>query len=210
MRSQPEPPSLPPFPDCAAGWEFLRYVLRAIASVFGDPIALARRGLIAFTLRAEIAQWLAPAEKLARLLLLAAAATAAPPASRARSRGRGWPPCAREDFSGDASEDWRVSFRLLGGVSKRGTQRREKRPFVPAFSTLPLAARFEALIRVVEAPERYAARMARRLMARRDRGRLVGSLLVPPRTRGAPLMQGPAGALKLAEPARRRFVSDTS
>jgi hypothetical protein len=73
-------------------------------------------------------------------------------------------------FSAEAPAAWRASFRCFGPPASsrqpRGRQDaagpREPQRFCSAW---PLAERYEALIRVFNAPGRYAARLARRLHA---------------------------------------------
>ncbi|MEZ6022711.1 MAG: hypothetical protein R3C16_04695 [Hyphomonadaceae bacterium] len=87
-------------------------------------------------------------------------------------------------FAADAPETWRVSFRTYGPpASCRHAP--ELAGETPAFhakprfrSAWPLAERYEALIRVFNAPAAYARRLARRLYATPQR--LVEALRAPP------------------------------
>ncbi|MBL8548333.1 MAG: hypothetical protein JNJ73_00005, partial [Hyphomonadaceae bacterium] len=103
-------------------------------------------------------------------------------------------------------ETWRVAFKLLPPPSRRGAGARGY--FTPSINQRPLAARLEALIRVVLDPARHAKRLARRLEHRaRFLAKAIARVFDTPRTDKNPLLRIVEGALHLAWPAKLRFDS---
>jgi hypothetical protein len=201
--TSPTEPAPEAYADRAEGWAFLRTLVECVVSMFGRPAELIQRSFIAASFRTELLRWLRPAEKLARILLLAEAADAADPTRRAAREKPARSAGPREGRSGSAGRA-AVSFRVLAPQRRsggRGARLGGTRPYNPA----PLAARLEALLHVLDAPGRYAARLRRRLLARPDRRSVLDALLQPPKPAGAPLMRGVAQALPLAERARSAF-----
>ncbi|MBL8550398.1 MAG: hypothetical protein JNJ73_10460 [Hyphomonadaceae bacterium] len=191
------------YPNRAAAWDYLRHILDLIFSMFGAPADIVRNRLISPFIRADLNFWLRPAERLARLLLLAQAAEI--PALKRRSfslRRRHYFP--RPDISSPDSTKWRVSFRVLQENRNAGGGGRGWAS--PCLLSRPLGMRLEALARVVLDPARYALRLARRL-DRRPRPRAVRALLRPVRTERAPLMRMVDMARPLLGAVRFRFSS---
>jgi hypothetical protein len=198
-------------------WEALKDLLHGFAGLFGEPAALFALHAVPRRQGQLIRAWLAALEAIARgLLLMAAAALPASavaprhrPAGRAPIRRRPRPAAAVDDPSADdvSSERWAgVAFRALSssGSGSRGTSR-EPRRFI---ATAPLALRFEALLRVAEAPEPFARRLARRLRAAPA---LASRLLRPPPPTDHRSVPGEEvkEVLAAAAPAAGAFQPDT-
>ena len=197
----PDPDSV--FPSRAAAWDYVRHILDLVFSLFAAPAALARLGGVSLQYQAHMRFWLRPAERLARLLLLAEAAEIAPLKRRpAKPARRVFP--RPDDLSDPRSETWRVSFPVLRASCKRGSG--AKGYVTPNISPLRLAARFEALVRIALDPTPYARRLARRL-ERRPNPRAVRALLAGVRTEGAPLMRVVEMARPLLSAIPLRFSS---
>lgn len=174
-----EPPRHAPI----ALWRAAGALLATLHMLFGAPEELAARHTLLRETHALIASWLRCAEAMLRRLLLieASAHAAAPlkpmPACAARPRVR-----RLLGFDADKPEAWRVSFQHLTASNRRGMSaaargrtRGEARRFCSAW---PLAERYEALIRVFNAPAAFARRLARRLHAKPQR--LHDLLAAPP------------------------------
>jgi hypothetical protein len=170
-------------------WEDLATLLRWAAALFGEPASLHHDRLVERSRGLALRGWLRGLEAIARALLLMAAAALTRPAP-ARSRAPRAAPPARDagdpstdDGAADPSERWAgVAFRLAPPAS-RASLGRDRWPPAPLIRTAPLAVRFEALIRVAEAPGRYVRRMSRRLHAAPSLARLAARILRWPGTR---------------------------
>jgi hypothetical protein len=171
-------------------WEELKALLRALGAIFGDPARLCGEGVLPRGEALSLRGWLAALEAIARAFLLVMAARlprseprpartvrAAADAERAGPGAAEAPDPAAEapDAEMTDSERWAgVAFRVLPAPSAPSGPRAPLQRFVGGRS---LAYRFEALIRVAEAPEAYARRLARRLYASPA---LVARVLEPP------------------------------
>lgn len=162
--------------DLESAWGLGRDLILMIALRFGLPASLARRRTIARRERALMLAWLAPLEHFVRrLLFIAAAAMGRPNAPREIPPVPGIKQTiGRPGFASEDSRDWGVSFMLFEPERRPAKARPSGRVECwprAAHSALPLAERFEALIRVTENPDRYAKRLAQRLRAKPARVR---------------------------------------
>lgn len=167
--------------DRGPEWAELAALLRQTAAMFGSPGEIAEERAAPLTVVRAISLWLGALEAMARALLVRLALGLPRPVPARRraldaTRGtRGREPLA----GGDAlleSERWTGVW--FAGVPRASCEHGEGRgrtvadEAAPGLTggaprlawTAPLARRFEALIRVAEAPERYAGRIARRLL----------------------------------------------
>jgi hypothetical protein len=151
----------PPFTEQTA-WDQLRVFIEDFASLLGAPAALARRQ--DFTRREyEVGiAWLRGLEAWLRRLLFIAAARITPPPARQTKRVRNRPN-ANASCASDDSANWRVSFHLT--ASKRARRAGARRRQLPRriWNPVPLAHRFEAVLRAARTPDRYIERAARML-----------------------------------------------
>ncbi|MBL8550779.1 MAG: hypothetical protein JNJ73_12415 [Hyphomonadaceae bacterium] len=195
-------------------WICLRYLLKCMGAVFGDPSQIAAPLTIPMRLRDDILSFLAPLERMARLLLLAEAARL--PALKGAVRSPR-PRQTRQRILREVPEDstaWRVAFCAQPAIGRSAARRRApiKRPYLYAdlpSDPVPLAARFEALIRVALNPAPYAQRLARRLDRNSLKRARAKRLFRPLRPNAAPLYHALKPIFPLAEVARVRF-RDTS
>ncbi len=181
---------LAPLPRTAplALWRVAEAFLHLLHSLFGAPEDVAREHTLSRAAYALMLSWLRVGEALLRrLLLIEAAAFEHPAPSRARA------PRQRQrrlmHFTADNPEDWRVSFHCSssspansGGSAEPRSGKAKGRVLAPSdalgvfsptrggdkkrfHSAWPIAERYEALLRVFNAPYAYARRLARRLHA---------------------------------------------
>lgn len=169
-----------------AYWRIAEAFLHILHSLFGAPEDVAREHTLKRAAHTLLLSWLRVGEALLRRLLVIEAAAFPKPTPHTprpkRQRER-----RTMTFTPDNPEDWRVSFRCFssspadsgGSVETRsGETKGQLAPFdrsaisSPAsgvdkrfHSAWPLAERYEALIRVFNAPFAYARRLARRLHA---------------------------------------------
>jgi hypothetical protein len=179
-------PSAPVRTAPLALWRVAEAFLGVLNALFGAPEQVAARHTLTAKAHAHLASWLRAGEAMLRRLLLTEAAAFPKPNTRPLLR----PPRQRvrklREFSADAPDAWRVSFRIFhlpprrggsaeprGGEAK-GEVAREENRFRAAW---PLAERYEALIRVFNDPAAYARRLARRLHATPHR---LGEILRAP------------------------------
>ncbi|MBL8551788.1 MAG: hypothetical protein JNJ73_17510 [Hyphomonadaceae bacterium] len=192
------------FENRDAAWDFVRHLIEVVYALVGTPMQMVSHFLVTEVWRQDLLVWLAPAEKLARILLLAEAAELprtplAPPRPRARARQRRADP---RDWKKTPSEQWSVSFAMFTAARARGRGRRGYR--LPHLHPDALAKRFEALVRVALNPAPYAARLARRLW--RAGLKRLGPLLLPGK-KHHPMRIVPEAALHLAWRAEIAFHS---
>ena len=168
-------------------WRAAEAFLHLLHALFGAPEDVAREHTLSRAAYTLMLSWLRVGEALLRrLLVIEAAAFDHPAPSRARA------PRQRQrklmHFTPDNPQDWRVSFRCFssspadsGGSPepRSGKGKGQRAPSdafgvsSPArggdknrfFSAWPIAERYEALLRVFNAPHAYARRLARRLHA---------------------------------------------
>ena len=186
----------------AEAWNFLRYLLDCIAALFGPHGAIVKC-IASPEFRADMFFWLRPAEKLARVLLLAEAADIKIEFKGRAARAKRLRRRLREDFANDNAAAWRVSFAMLPRASKHGSGSVGWQ--VPCLKAQALAARVEALVRVLNNPAAYAKRLAIKL--HRTRSRRVAKLFKTQRIEKNPLDRAHAAALHLAQRARIIFDS---
>jgi hypothetical protein len=181
--------------------ETLKDRLRTFAALFGEPASLWAEQVVPRRQGLLIRAWLRALETIARALLLTAAAAlpesalASRPAAVRATRARANTAPAENDpptDEGPSSETWAgVAFRVLPCAAV-ARAKPETRPPARFLRAAPLAFRFEALIRVAEAPGRYARRLARRLRAAPDLARHV--LRPPPPWDGRAVAPDEVGA----------------
>lgn len=144
-------------------WLIAQALLQTLHVIFGAPEDVARRAPLSRKIHTLIASWLRVGEAVMRRLLIieAGACVIAPrkPRTQHAQRKRALAPM---DLA--APETWRVSFR--GGIpqaaqTKRGARLAEWES--QSFSPLPLARRYEALLRAFNNPRPFAERYAQRL-----------------------------------------------
>jgi hypothetical protein len=172
-------------------WRELKTILRLAAQIFGEPAALLEDLVLPRRDARLLRAWLSALEAIARALLAAMALRLPKPTpSHHRTRRHDDAPQVITPSTEAAtlaappdSERWAgVAFRIAPrtGESRPGGRRGAWRYlFVRS-----LAYRFEALIRVAEAPGPYARRLARRLSFEPEL--LAGILRRPPREPGRP------------------------
>src|SRR5262249_32007624 len=88
-------------------------------------------------------------------------------------------------MEGDDPALWRVAFRTGGAPAAGNPARPHWRAAPHPFDARPLAKRLEALIRVVAAPQKAIARLARRL-GRANGRQLAASMLKAPKAKADP------------------------
>jgi hypothetical protein len=155
--------------DTPPTWVDLAAQLRNVAMLFGGPARMRDRGLVERAEWRRIRGWLVALETIARALLVLLAAALPEPVERPPGFAKTFGRAKRGETAEDPNESseserwtgvafWRPPHDRAGGGPK-GTFREPQ----SHLSTRSLARRFEALIRVSEAPERYARRLARRM-----------------------------------------------
>ena len=158
-------------------WSDLRVLLRWAAALFGEPVELLEAQVVERRQGLALRGWLRALEAIARALLVLLAAglpTPDPQRSSSGPRRPGASPTAdakspnapsTDDEAEASSERWAgVTFRVVPPTWRAPGPHARTAPARFVWTRL-LALRFEALIRVAEAPERYARRLARRLHA---------------------------------------------
>ena len=160
----------------APTWDDLKDLLRWFGSLFGDPKRIYEDQVVKKKFGLIIRGWLAGLEAIARSLLMMMAAQLPKPEGRPQTPRvmppRSWKPAGPPEiipgvFEAPDSKTWTgVSFQLIPPLPMEGASWRASSG-LPAtmMRTKPLAYRLEALIRVIEKPERYAERLSRRLHA---------------------------------------------
>ncbi|MDX2275262.1 MAG: hypothetical protein NW206_07395 [Hyphomonadaceae bacterium] len=189
-----------PAPTPLALWRVLRHYIVSLFSLFGDPLALARRVWITRDEARTIADALRPLEMMLRRLVFLDALELAPAPARARAPAKARQRTRRDTYNLETTESWRPSFdlRLRGASAPRRDAPVTPRPRLPnAELTRPLALRYEAMLRGFNEPAPLVQRMARLLA--RDRARQY-KLLAGVRKRDAakPFFQDAAHAITLA------------
>jgi hypothetical protein len=154
-------------------WRAVQTFLHTLYNLFGAPEDVAAQGQLTTKARTEIQRWLRACEAaLRRLLLIEAAALAVvsePPASSRQGHRRKPRPRKLMTFEANKPEQWRVSFRCFAPALRQAQGPNTTRGLSPSkagptlHSPWPLAERYEALIRVFNAPHAYAKRLATRL-----------------------------------------------
>ena len=174
----------------------LRALAAAFVAVFGDPAAMIKGGAIWGKTREKALRWLHDMECVVRRLLLLRAALYPAPALRpvrlSKPRKLRLREGDAEKLFGPSNDPalWRVTFRMpipaepfwmFGGFRAHEDQydlghrvedsAKPERPYTLIWvdDPRPLAERFEALRRVIEDADHYAARLAQRLYGWRGR-----------------------------------------
>lgn len=166
-------------------WRIAEAFLHVLYSLFGAPEDVAREHTLTRAAHTLLLSWLRVGEALMRRLLVIEAAvypgalqSNEPGTSCRQPRQR-----ARKlmSFTPENPEDWRVSFRCfssspaMSGGSVETRSGETKGQVAPSdrpagfHSAWPLAERYEALLRVFNAPHAYARRLAKRLHAQPQR-----------------------------------------
>ncbi|MGE3302801.1 MAG: hypothetical protein AB7M12_06775 [Hyphomonadaceae bacterium] len=157
--------------DLPTAWAQVAQLVGWIVALFGAPGELAQRLGLARRTRAQLLQWLAPAEALARRLLVIEAAASPAANTPAPLAPLGRLPTVFADRAPRAlqedSAQWPVVFHL--GLPRRAPanppNRRLPAPPRTPFNAAPLARRLEALARLCANRAGAVARLARRLRA---------------------------------------------
>jgi hypothetical protein len=150
-------------------WLIAQNFLNTLYSLFGDPERIAFQHTLTKAAHHLLASWIRCGEALMRRLLLIEAAAYpkpnTPPLLRpTRKRAR-----KLIGFDDDKPETWRVSFRCFASPARAKRAPAKAKPARRFASAWPLAERYEALIRVFNAPAPYAQRLAKRLHALKHR-----------------------------------------
>jgi hypothetical protein len=225
----PGPEADTPSRPRAALWEAAREALVFMQTLFGGPAAIAALVWVVGARRAEMLAWLAPVERLARKLVALEAASLAPPPLTAPPLRQGAQPSApraRRDIDIETPQDWPARFCVSAPQERRrlaGPATPPRSVGAPNFDGLypafAIAARLEALRRVVEDPAPYVRRPARRLARRLARTPGLLAALARPASSRAPCATPCAtpcswalaeAELELAIVAGAQFSADTS
>lgn len=157
-------------------WAIMQAFLNTLHMLFGAPEAVAEQHTLTAKPYKLLLTWLRAGEALMRRLLLIEASAHAKPNVRPLLRAQRKRVRKPIGFDADKPEQWRVTFRCFAASERRlpagkpvfqpGQVSKAQKQGRPTFhSAWPLAERYEALIRVFNAPAAYAARLARRLHA---------------------------------------------
>lgn len=156
-------------------WNHVRFFIETIWALFGGPETIASLHNLTRRDHTLLSAWLRKAEALVRALLVIEAASLSAAETKVRKHKavkRDGKTC---QFNADEPHLWRVSFKLSDNMRTGSIQPRVGR-FDHADARFPnawpLAERFEALLRVFDAPELYVKR-ATRLIRRNPRIRAL-------------------------------------
>jgi hypothetical protein len=165
--SEPHPRAAP-----IAIWRAMGLFFGVLYNLFGEPQDLARQHTLTRKAYTLCLAWLQAGEAMLRRLLLVEAAALTPAHTPAKRQGT---TRARKliEFKLEDPASWRVSFRCAL-ERRRLAGMRQRRPaqapaadiaaLAPRFhAAWPLAERYEAMLRVFNAPYAYAKRLARKL-----------------------------------------------
>ncbi|MGE0044976.1 MAG: hypothetical protein AB7J28_17085 [Hyphomonadaceae bacterium] len=158
-------PLEPPASLLAEAWEEARIILSTYLRYTIDPAELIERQAITPLFRAQLLRWLRPLEAIVRSLLLAMAkAMHVEPTRRAHAKRQS----QRADFIP------RFNWAMRRKTKAPPTEETQKPPKTPrrwarvVVASKGIAERLEGVARVIENPERYATRLARKLQAQPD------------------------------------------
>lgn len=179
----------------AFDWRPALRLVEFIAIVYGLPAAIAAHARMLAPRAEALSARLAELEAMLRKLIDRLAA--AMPDFKARGAFPALPPGpAGRCVASMDSRDWQVSFRFAPAKHARRTHDRSP-SFTPLMrGSMPLAERFEAAMRVLADPERYARRQKRHIARRRVRA------YAPPRYR--PVQRWPLTYAMRSAPAPTR------
>jgi hypothetical protein len=157
----------PPPERTRALWPSVRFFIETIWALFGGPEVIAALRNMAREDYKLLASWLHKAEALVRKLILIEASEAQIEEKKYKPRPASTREPVLRQFFEDEPQLWRVSFRLSEPKHKSSKGRRSlsENRFPSAW---PLAERFEALLRVFDAPEAYIKRAARLMLRKAD------------------------------------------
>ena len=162
----------PPPERTRAFWQNVRWFIETIWSLFGGPQTIAALHTLTRTDHKLLAAWLRKAEILVRKLLLIEAADLPITETKYKARAALKREKTLRVFHADEPQLWRVSFRVAEGTRTFSHAKMIRVPKMRAEQRFagarPLAERFEALLRVFDAPELYVKRCAL-LLRRRPR-----------------------------------------
>jgi hypothetical protein len=150
-------------------WQAVRDFLCTFFTFVGHPADLAAKGFVNARSHAHLIAWLRAGEHfLRRLLFIEANALTVLPASCRQTAACKAAVRTTRAFDIANPETWRASFHCTVPVDRRrlaGMCRRRPAgtPAVHAYPTLPLARRYEALLRAFNNPLPLARRLARTL-----------------------------------------------
>lgn len=177
------PSASPPCSDAApraaalALWRAMGAFIATLHDLFGAPEAIAGQHTLTAAAYKKILAWLRAGEAMMRRLLLIEASAVSRPHLRPRRRAPR--PRVRRvmEFSADAPQEWRVSFRCFVVPPRARPSRRRRRNSDETpepkrfFNAWPLAERLEALLRAFNDPAPIARRLARGLNRQPHRAR---------------------------------------
>ncbi|HYD86397.1 MAG TPA: hypothetical protein VEA80_02880 [Vitreimonas sp.] len=151
-------------------WRIAEWFLRTLHGLFGAPEEIAAQHTLTAKAYKLMAPWFSVGEAILRRLLLIEAAAYDAPAPRRIPRAKRPRKRRLVTFYPDDAASWRVHFRCMPAAERAVGTGAAQRPqnarasFGLQFrSAWPLALRFEAMLRVFNAPQAYAKRLARRL-----------------------------------------------
>lgn len=160
----------PPPERTRAFWNGVRFFIETIWSLFGGPESIAALRTITREDHKLLCSWLRKGEALVRKLLIIEAAELHIAEKKYKQRAAIKREKQARYFNEDEPHAWRVSFCVTEGTERdtypfarqkvRVPERLSQHRFCEA---RPLAERFEALLRVFDAPELYIKRAARLL-----------------------------------------------
>jgi hypothetical protein len=149
-------------PHLIAFWREVQALLDTLFGLIGAPELLARRYALARDEHRLFTHWLRAAEAFLRRLILIEAAETPVILKSARKSARRHAQRAHDVvFDPDHPESWRVSFRIRFAQTTRG--RGGCGHPIRFYNALPLAKRYEALLRAYNDPRALVQRAAKRL-----------------------------------------------
>jgi hypothetical protein len=152
-------------------WRALRELIVGLWSQFGGPKDIAALGVMPRKDYIFLGALLRGLECIARHVLSIDAAAVRLEPLHSRRKSRAAPRVMEEPEDCEKPETWRASFRLIprtGAGSRTSSNEPQRFP-----KAMPLARRFEAVLRVFDAPEVYARRLARYLHKNKQKLRLL-------------------------------------
>ncbi len=196
----------PPPERTKAFWGSVRFFIETIWGLFGGPESIAALHTLARTDHRLLAAWLRKAETLVRKLLVIEAVEIEIAEKKYKRRIAAPREPQLRQVHADEPQTWRVTFRVLAPAARVASARGGPRHDTRFCDAWPLAERFEALLRVFDAPELYVQRAARLL---RRQAHKIASLAAPVIDQGFEDIFEPIRPL-LLEAYERCKTSDTS
>ncbi len=166
-------------------WRAARAFVVLLLQTLDAPEHIAQRHVFTQNMHALFCEWLRAGEAIVRQLLLIEAAALPRPGEAPRAReSRRAPVGEAAPVQIENAAEWRVSFRCFAG-SGAGARMAHMKTARRFYSSFPLAARLEALVRAYNDPIPFARRLLRRLL--RQPARAKDLLREPePKQRHAP------------------------